>query len=546
MLETFIWQKKHEKEGTTHLSDTEKVRRNHMKQEEMKRELAKVKQRRLEREQEKLAREEEREMMQREKEGAYYEEWEKHEDMFHIEQARLRSKVRIRDGRAKPIDLLAQYINPEEDDLELQMHEPYAILVGLSQDDLGDLIEDMKLYIEIDEGKNQQFWQDMLTVTKNESKKLKKMDPKNDTLHERRDTINSSVNSDIEKIFRGKTSAQLSALRSQINTKISGGGAVDIGYWESLLQQLNVYMAKSRLREKHQGMLKQKLEKLKQEAVVETPSSAPEVDETEIEEHDDNTNVNESIVEGNTNVEEHKETESLDEGKPEEKKAENVQEIVYTEEELIEKSYKAYEEGQYSPVLIRSSDVDQDKLVDAENDLMQLENQRESVLLDDMEDESSGMDFRDVEAKKGMAEDEETFNVPVSLSQKKYLWQDKYRPRKPRFFNRVHTGYEWNKYNQTHYDTDNPPPKIVQGYKFNIFYPDLIDKTQTPQYYLESCEGEKDFAILRFHSGPPYEDIAFKVVNREWEYSHKHGFRSQFHNGVFQLWFHFKRYRYRR
>ena len=28
--------------------------------------------------------------------------------------------------------------------------------------------------------------------------------------------------------------------------------------------------------------------------------------------------------------------------------------------------------------------------------------------------------------------------------------------------NRVHTGYEWNKYNQTHYDHDNPPPKIVQ------------------------------------------------------------------------------------
>lgn len=41
---------------------------------------------------------------------------------------------------------------------------------------------------------------------------------------------------------------------------------------------------------------------------------------------------------------------------------------------------------------------------------------------------------------------------------------------------RIHTGYEWNKYNQTHYDYDNPPPKVVQGYKFNIFYPDLIDK----------------------------------------------------------------------
>ena len=57
-----------------------------------------------------------------------------------------------------------------------------------------------------------------------------------------------------------------------------------------------------------------------------------------------------------------------------------------------------------------------------------------------------------------------------------YWWHEKYRPRKPKYFNRVHTGYEWNKYNQTHYDHDNPPPKVVQGYKFNIFYPDLIDK----------------------------------------------------------------------
>lgn len=48
----------------------------------------------------------------------------------------------------------------------------------------------------------------------------------------------------------------------------------------------------------------------------------------------------------------------------------------------------------------------------------------------------------------------------------------------------MHTGFEWNKYNQTHYDMDNPPPKIVQGYKFNIFYPDLIDKNSTPEFSL--------------------------------------------------------------
>jgi hypothetical protein len=59
--------------------------------------------------------------------------------------------------------------------------------------------------------------------------------------------------------------------------------------------------------------------------------------------------------------------------------------------------------------------------------------------------------------------------MEVEMSKSAYSWEDKYRPRKPRYFNKVHTGFEWNKYNQTHYDSDNPPPKVVQGYKFNLF-----------------------------------------------------------------------------
>ena len=55
----------------------------------------------------------------------------------------------------------------------------------------------------------------------------------------------------------------------------------------------------------------------------------------------------------------------------------------------------------------------------------------------------------------------------------------------------------------------------------------------------------------RYSPNPPVlvfvlQDIAFKIVNREWEYSYKRGFRCQFQNNIFQLWFHFKRYRYRR
>jgi len=78
------------------------------------------------------------------------------------------------------------------------------------------------------------------------------------------------------------------------------------------------------------------------------------------------------------------------------------------------------------------------------------------------------------------------------------------------------------------------------GPKTFLFIYDILIFFQTPS------PDNHEFAVLRFHAGPPYEDIAFKIVNREWEYSYKRGFRCQFHNNIFQLWFHFKRYRYRR
>jgi len=129
-----------------------------------------------------------------------------------------------------------------------------------------------------------------------------------------------------------------------------------------------------------------------------------------------------------------------------------------------------------------------------------------------------------------------------------YWWHNKYKPRKPRYFNRVHTGYEWNKYNSTHYDHDNPPPKTVQGYKFNVFFPDLIDKSKAPTYKLErdASSINDDTCILRISSGPPYEDVAFRIVNKEWEYSHKRGFKCTFERGIFHLYVNFKRPRYRR
>ena len=101
-------------------------------------------------------------------------------------------------------------------------------------------------------------------------------------------------------------------------------------------------------------------------------------------------------------------------------------------------------------------------------------------------------------AAKGLGEEEVEGDaaavVPVAAPD--FLLTGKFKPRKPRFFHRVKTGWAWNAYNKAHYDRDTPPPKVVQGYKFTIFYPDLINKFETPEYFLEPADAP-EFAIIR-------------------------------------------------
>ncbi|KAM7506336.1 hypothetical protein LguiB_005240 [Lonicera macranthoides] len=144
-----------------------------------------------------------------------------------------------------------------------------------------------------------------------------------------------------------------------------------------------------------------------------------------------------------------------------------------------------------------------------------------------------------------MKEQESKADV-VFLDSKVYWWHDKYRPRKPKYYNSVHTGYGWNRYNRVHYDCDNPPPKMVLGYKFNILYPERLEKTTAPVFTAEKDGESPKTCILRFHAGPPYEDIAFRIVNKEWEYSPKKGFKCTFERGILQLHFNFKQCGYRR
>ncbi|KAJ8737930.1 hypothetical protein PYW08_000525 [Mythimna loreyi] len=555
LTNTFVWTKKLAKEGVKTVSREELEALNRQKQLENKIELEKVKQRRLEREAERAAREAEAAAAARARETMQFHTWARQEDAFHLHQARLRSQIRIRDGRAKPIDLLAWYVSSEECVDALEMHEPYTYLNGLQSQDLEDLLEDIKVYKELENNANQAYWEDVQTIVLDELNKLRRLAAPD----ARRDGVHQAVADDVTQIFKGKTGAQLEALQLQIEQKISGRhDGVDVGYWESLLSQLKAHMSRARLRDRHQTNLRRKLQLLKQEQGVQAAgtkqeneephgSQSPEADRTAEPAARPSTSAataDEPEAEGDTDGG----SDSESEGGAEECAA----------------AVALYRSGRYSPVPLSPSTLEPATiLTEPAHDAARLAYLRAGLHAaaaarrsqGKMEPPAglagavgTGTEALEREARRvmGASGDEVQFSVEHALPDQPCLWADKYRPRKPRYFNRVHTGFEWNKYNQTHYDMDNPPPKIVQGYKFNIFYPDLIDKNATPEFSLKPCPENPDFAVLRFHAGPPYEDIAFKIVNREWEYSYKRGFRCHFHNNIFQLWFHFKRYRYRR
>jgi len=55
---------------------------------------------------------------------------------------------------------------------------------------------------------------------------------------------------------------------------------------------------------------------------------------------------------------------------------------------------------------------------------------------------------------------------------------------------------------------------------------------KTPQFYLENIPGQLDNVIIKFKAGDPYKDISFKIINKEWDISERHGFKSKFDKGI--------------
>lgn len=549
----FKWGKKEDKERKQGLSREEAEKRDAQRRQEAMAEIEKLNAKRAEREKQAALREEEEARMARLAESAQMASWVAKEDDFHLEQAQRRAVIRVKENRAKPIDLLSinlKWADPnivaeqeskhdDDDDeagLEIDLDEPYNIFEEITLEDTEELHQDIQMYLQLEKNdSNLDFWRSMLIVCDDKLEELKE---------ERDATAATNVRQDpeergrINNMLSSKSTDELQQLQDQVRAKLASGEPVDVEYWERVLKSIVVWRAKARLRDMHEAVLSNRLEYLRRKQRDEAARQQQEL----LLQTGDNSD-DEDVPQDAADAQDAPENEA--------KREEALLEALYDPEEMepapIDASHLSYEDRKLPIKTLREH---LKEVVDARRRVtgqLFIPKTRHNELDAGGQSDNPAERLFMQEASKALDVAEEVMEGgDEALTHQTYQWEDKYRPRKPRFFNRVHTGFDWNKYNQTHYDSDNPPPKTVQGYKFNIFYPDLIDKTVAPTYKVIKEKGEEDTVLLRFSAGPPYEDIAFRIVNREWEYSHKRGFRNSFDRGVLQLHFNFKRLRYRK
>jgi len=543
LSEKFVWKKKNEYLDAAGLLVKSTADQQKERVASKIREIHYVKKRRDEREVERRLLEQQRLEHDKDMKDELFDEWLGTEERFHLNSTKERTLLRIKQGRERPIDLVAKALaiadGDEFEDMTILDHYPHMLFQTMDTDEMDDALTDIEAFIKTDV-QHKKFWKAMAYVCQDA------MDEKSRASSGKTTGIigagvAESVTGEIHELLSSKSAAELSNMKTEIQQTLQAGGeGMDTQFFDAVAAKIPLYIARAEIEQLHNKAKKRSDKWLETHAGDASGAGADnpkgdwdDIPEAPAEEREDLSPALEPLS-------------------------------------VLDTEQPGKGGESFSPVLEPLANFDPEELLDPVEDERMLRQVRETLISAWVGPEaaaaasggSSGVDrSKDdemvrQERMKGMGKDEAGFNAlgkgmgdevhgEVELPTKHYEWEDKYKPRKPRFFNRVKTGYEWNKYNQTHYDHDNPPPKMVQGYKFNIFYPDLIDKTKAPSYYLEKGE-DAETVTLRFHAGPPYEDVAFKIVNREWNLSHKFGFRVVFDRGVLQLYFNFKRWRYRR
>lgn len=209
--------------------------------------------------------------------------WVADEDRFVLQQAKRKAAIRVKNGRAKPIDWLAVTLrvidgtndpNEDEDENDLEIVDPEGILESLDAGQIEELEKDIDTYLALEtDRKNREFWnvsaelvdssqladvpQTLKVICKDKRQKAKSGG------REARGV--SSVSADVDRLLGPKSLEELETLEKQIRKKLDSDESIDVDYWEHLLRSLLVWKAKARLRLLSQTIVDSRLQNLRKQ-----------------------------------------------------------------------------------------------------------------------------------------------------------------------------------------------------------------------------------------------------------------------------------------
>lgn len=571
LTETFVWKKKIQKEVDTGVRTSAPTKtEQRAARDALVDEIERAKARRIAREKEKEEMERLRAEESRLRDAEQYAGWERQEEEFHRAQTAQRSLIRIREGREKPVDIIAKNALlvaqcESGQDLEeankavagdVELHPPSSVYAQLPSHELEDLLVDAQAFADFEgqRGARAPFWNALRIVVTDE---LERARAREAGLAAGKSLGSlQAVEGEMDAMFEGKSEEQLRDMEQQVRGTIRGaleaaarpsssapsGPVVDVEYWERVLRHLQVAQARAALTRLHEETLLARLKQLEDRREVFAAAGITSRAVGAMA----GAGAGEGFEAGGWEPD-YGVAEGASASAAPAKPAKASAPAGSLSPELIPFDDRADRDaaaasgapragGAYSPPLEpleghavgqslpavelgpaatsagagASSFSSSSSAVDAAEDRKRLLQRRIALLrssgvlppeggagaaaggaapggvpgagegLERTFTDDSGRVLptgfgetdmgaaAEVAAAGGAAGSAAAPQPPAHMLMSPVelrAWQDKYRPRKPRFFNRIRTGYDWNRYNKSHYDYDNPPPKTVQGYK---------------------------------------------------------------------------------
>ena len=195
-------------------------------------------------------------------------EWVAKEDEFVLSQSKKKARIRVREGRARPIDWLAVTLSvvdntkdpleDEDDEMDMDVIDPAGVFEGLDNRQLQELGRDIESYLSLETNHgNRKYWNALKVISRDHQLRSAPT-----LVHGRN---NTSVLADIDRLLSPKTLPQLAALEDQVSNKLQSNEPIDVEYWEHLLRSVAVCKAKAELSAVYKSIIERRLGSLKEE-----------------------------------------------------------------------------------------------------------------------------------------------------------------------------------------------------------------------------------------------------------------------------------------